>query len=83
MFDEGYCAGMTLGLPEISIEGLNEFAVVLASLGANRKRGAQSGPSKQKEKGCAEKPLSQSSLSSFSSSKITIVKRQRSEARKD
>lgn len=49
MFDEGYCAGMTLGLPEISIEGLNEFAAVLASLGTNRKRGAQSGPSKQKE----------------------------------
>lgn len=32
MFDEGYCAGMTLGQPEISIEGLNEFAAVLASL---------------------------------------------------
>ena len=61
MFDEGYCAGMTLGVPEISIEGLNEFAAVLASLGTNRKRGAQSSPSKQKEKGCAEEPLSQSS----------------------
>src|SRR5258708_2011024 len=61
MFDEGYCAGMTLGLPEISIEGLNEFAAVLASLGTNRKRGAQPGPSKQKEQGCAEGPLSQSS----------------------
>jgi hypothetical protein len=61
MFDEGYCAGMTLGRPEISIEGLNEFAAVLASLGTNRKRGAQSSPSKQKEKGCAEEPLSQSS----------------------
>lgn len=43
MFDEGYCAGMTLGLPEISIEGFDEFAAVLASLGTNRKRGAQSG----------------------------------------
>jgi hypothetical protein len=31
MFDEGYCAGMTLGLPEISIEGLEEFAAILAS----------------------------------------------------
>ena len=61
MFDEGYCAGMTLGQAEISIEGLNEFAAVLASLGTNRKRGAQSSPSKQKEKGCAEEPLSQSS----------------------
>ena len=61
MFDEGYCAGMTLGLSEIAIEGLNEFAAVLASLGTNRKRGAQSSLSKQKEKGCAEEPLSQSS----------------------
>jgi hypothetical protein len=26
MFDQGYCAGMTLGAPEISIEGLNELA---------------------------------------------------------
>jgi hypothetical protein len=61
MFDEGYCAGMTLGSPEISIEGLNEFAAVLASHGTNRKRGAQSSPSKQKEKGCAEETSSQSS----------------------
>src|SRR6266851_1810310 len=61
MFDEGYCAGMTLGSPEISIEGLNEFAAVLASYGTNRKRGAQSSPSKQKEKGCAEETSSQSS----------------------
>src|SRR5947207_5229736 len=42
MFDEGYCAGMTLGSPEISIEGLNEFAAILASYATNRKRGAQS-----------------------------------------
>ena len=61
MFDEGYCAGMTLGPPEISIEGLNEFSDVLALLRTNRKPGAKSRPSRQKEKGCAEKPLSQSS----------------------
>jgi hypothetical protein len=61
MFDEGYCAGMTLGLPEISIEGLEEFAAVLASLGANRDRGAQSRPSKKKEKDGAEQTVSQSS----------------------
>jgi hypothetical protein len=40
--DAGYCAGMTLGWPEISLDGLNEFATVLASLGTNRKQGAQS-----------------------------------------
>jgi hypothetical protein len=42
MFDENYNAGVTLGQPEISIAGLNELASVLASLNANRKRGAQS-----------------------------------------
>jgi hypothetical protein len=60
MFDESYCAGMTLGPPEISVEGLNELASVLASYGANRKRGAQSHPSTTKEVDCAEKPALQS-----------------------
>jgi hypothetical protein len=32
MFDESYCVGMTLGPPEISIEGLNELAGVLTRL---------------------------------------------------
>src|SRR5919106_1231499 len=61
MFDERYCACMTLGLAEISIEGLEELAAVLASLGANRDRGAQSRPSKKKEKGGAEQAVSRSS----------------------
>ena len=61
MFDESYCAGMTLGPPEISIEGLNELASVLALFGANRKRGAQSRPSRKKEMDRAEKPAPQSS----------------------
>jgi hypothetical protein len=39
---ESYCAGMTLGQPEISIASLNELASVLASFNANRKRSAQS-----------------------------------------
>ncbi|RWK55681.1 MAG: hypothetical protein EOR76_36715 [Mesorhizobium sp.] len=60
MFDAGYCSGMTLGLPEISLEGLNELTAVLASLGANRKRGAQSRPPRKKERDSAEKPISQS-----------------------
>lgn len=60
MFDESYCAGMTLGPPEISIEGLNELASVLASSGANWKRGAQSHPSRTKEVDCAKKPAPQS-----------------------
>lgn len=39
MFDETYCSGMTLGTPEISIEGLNELTSILASVGANWKWG--------------------------------------------
>ena len=61
MFDESYCAGMALGRPEISIEGLNELASVLASFAANRKEGAHSSPSIKKETDRAEKPASQSS----------------------
>jgi hypothetical protein len=49
MFDESYCVGMTLGLPEISIDGFNELATVLASLGAHRNRGAHSHPSAASE----------------------------------
>ena len=61
MFDQGYCAGMTLGPPEISIEGLNELAAVLALFDRDRNRGAQSRPSKPKEKGGAEETVSGSS----------------------
>jgi len=61
MFDESYCAGMTPGLPQISIEGLEDLAAVLASVGANRDRGAQSRPSTKMEKGGAEQAVSQSS----------------------
>lgn len=60
MFDPGYCSGMMLGPPEISVDGLNELSAVLMSLGANRKRGAQSHPPRKKERDSAEKPLSQS-----------------------
>ena len=60
MFDESYCAGMALGPPEVNIEGLNELACVLAALGANRKRSAQSHPSNKKEKGGAKKPVPKS-----------------------
>jgi hypothetical protein len=61
MFDESYCASMALGPPEISIEGLNELASVLALFSATRKRGAQSAPSRKKEMDRAEKPAPQSS----------------------
>ena len=60
MFDKRYCIGMALGPPEISIEGLNELAGVLAAFGTNRKRSAQSRPSNKKEKSGAEKPVSRS-----------------------
>ena len=36
MFDQAYCAGMTLGAPQISLEGLTELAAVLGLLGENQ-----------------------------------------------
>src|SRR4051794_11496952 len=33
MFDLAYCAGMTLGAPQISVQGLIELAAVLALFG--------------------------------------------------
>jgi hypothetical protein len=61
MFDESYCAGMALGQPEISIEGLNELATVLALFGANRKRGAKSTSSSKREVERAKTSTPQSS----------------------
>src|SRR4029077_10207480 len=61
MFDEGYCASMALGAPEISINGLNELAAALRSFGENRTAGARSHPSKMKEKDSAKQSASQSS----------------------
>ncbi|MCC2611065.1 hypothetical protein [Neorhizobium petrolearium] len=60
MFDESYCSGMTLGPPEISIAGLDELAVTLASFGATRSRGAKSRPSRKKEKDDAKQATSKS-----------------------
>jgi len=58
MFDQGYCAGMTLGAPEISIEGLIELAAVLALCARDQIPGAQSRPSQPKERGGAEQTVS-------------------------
>ena len=59
MFDESYCAGMALGAPQVSIDGLNELAVVLRLLGTNQVSGARSRLSMKREKGRAEKkPIS-------------------------
>jgi hypothetical protein len=60
MFDESYCSGMVLGPAEISIEGLNELATVLAAIGKTRKRGARSRPPTTKEEGGAQKPIPKS-----------------------
>jgi hypothetical protein len=50
MFDEKYCAGMSLGLPQVSIEALNALAVLLTAAGSeSAKRGSRSGPSEAKE----------------------------------
>lgn len=54
MFDEGYCAGMALGAPEISIKGLNELAAALDSLAKTRTSHARSCPSIEKEEDRAE-----------------------------
>jgi hypothetical protein len=59
MFDESYCAGMALGPPQVSIDGLNELALVLKLLGTNQVSGARSRSSKKREERRAEKkPLS-------------------------
>ena len=34
MFDESYCAGMSLGPPQVSIEALNELCAAVASAAA-------------------------------------------------
>lgn len=60
MFDQSYCANMALGLPEISIAGLNELAAALASFDATRSRGAKSRPSRKKEKDDAKQATSKS-----------------------
>src|SRR5262249_14915530 len=58
MFDEAYCAGMTLGEPQISIAGLLKFAAALAAF-ATQTPGARSHPSKRKEEDSAKKSISQ------------------------
>ncbi|WP_375779028.1 hypothetical protein ACE103_08295 [Bradyrhizobium sp. ma5] len=59
MFDDSCCAGMALGPPQVSIEGLNELAVVLKLLGTNQASGARSRSSTKREKGRSEKkPIS-------------------------
>jgi hypothetical protein len=61
MFDQSFCAGMTEGPPEISIEGLNELAKLLASFGKPRKRRGLSFSSNPKERRRAEKKMWRSS----------------------
>ena len=49
MFEEKYCAGMSLGPPQVSIEALNALAVLLTAGSKSAKRGSRSGPSEAKE----------------------------------
>lgn len=60
MLDAEYCAGMTQGPPEISIEGLSELGKLLVALGKTRKRAARSTSSKRKEKRRASEQISES-----------------------
>jgi hypothetical protein len=59
MFDASYCASMTLGPPEISIEGLNKLSSVLTALGKPRRQDARS-CSLKKERDGAKEPISES-----------------------
>jgi hypothetical protein len=59
MFDESYCAGMTLGEARISIEGLIKFAAALEAFSGTLTHIARSRPSKRKEEHRAKKSLSQ------------------------
>ena len=61
MLDPSCCAGMAEGSPQVSIEGLNELATLLASLGKTRKRRAASSPLTAKERRRAEKRMLRSS----------------------
>jgi hypothetical protein len=56
MFDEAYCDGMTLGLPEVSLMALDSLGGLLASLRRTRTRAARFSSRKVKEKrGAAKK----------------------------
>ena len=60
MFDQAYCVGMTLGTPQISLEGLAELAAVLTLLGETQSPATRSRLSKVKEGIRAKKSISQS-----------------------
>lgn len=49
MFDENYCAGMSLGAPQVSIEALNALVSALAVGSKSAKQGSRSRPSQAKE----------------------------------
>ena len=73
MFEESYCAGMALGPPQVSIDGLNELAVALKLLGTNQASGARSLPSMKREKGRAEKePISRADATGSGSGSTAI-----------
>jgi hypothetical protein len=61
MLDPSFCAGMNEGLPEVSIESLNELAMLLTSLSKTRKRRASSPSSNPKERRRGEKKMCRSS----------------------
>jgi hypothetical protein len=77
MFDASYCSGMKLGAPEISLDGLNELAALLATLRKTRQKDASSRSSKKAEKGDAKgkKPNTKPALSGGKCSKPRISRR--------
>jgi len=71
MFDASYCSGMTLGSPEISVDGLNKLAAFLVTLRKTRSKDASSRSSKKAEESDAKgkKPNRKPALSGGTSSK--------------
>ena len=49
MFDEAYCAGMSLGPPQVGIEALHDLVAMLAAGSKSAKRGSRSRPSERRE----------------------------------
>ena len=60
MFDQSYCAGMTIGAPQIGLEGLVELSAVLSLLGTTQDNSTRSRSLRKKEMGSAKTSMSRS-----------------------
>ena len=60
MFDQAYCAGMTMGAAQVSLDGLNDLATLLDLLGETQSLATRSPLAKAKEGARAKKSIPQS-----------------------